>query len=293
MPGVGSRFRAYLKLGRVSNLPTVLTNVMAGACLAGALPSLGDLAPAWIAVSLFYLAGMFLNDAFDLEFDRRHRPERPIPSGELSRSEVIVAGLFLLLMGAVVAVFWSIRHGGWEIGTGGAAIVLIAAILYYDYFHKSISYGPLIMALCRTLVYLMAAFIFTTSLQAGPFIGGVLLFIYMAGLTELARKEHLNHTAGGHAVALLLAPLLILAYSFSTEALLVAAPFLVWSLYSTGIFLRGRSNDRQRGIGHLLAGICLLDALMIASTVAPSAYVVFALAAFLVTLFLHRLVAGT
>lgn len=293
MPGIETRLRAYLQLGRVSNLPTVLTNILAGASLAGALPSIGALLPAWIAVGLFYLAGMFLNDAFDVEFDREHRPERPIPSGKVSQREVIIAGLSLLVAGGVIAVLWSGQQGGSEAGTAGTATALIVAILYYDYFHKSISYGPLIMALCRTLVYLMAALIFTATLELEPVIGGILLFVYMTGLTALARREHLDDTGGGHAVALLLAPLLVLVYSFSAPALLVAAPFLVWTLYSAGIFLRGRSDSRQRGIAHLLAGICLLDALMMASAGAPLGYVAFALAAFLVTLFLHRLVAGT
>ena len=57
--------RIALRLGRVSNLPTVWTNVAAAAVLAGVpLASLGVLALA-VACSLFYVGGMFLNDAFD------------------------------------------------------------------------------------------------------------------------------------------------------------------------------------------------------------------------------------
>src|SRR5690606_5984177 len=242
MTGIQSRLLAYLKLGRVSNLFTVLTNILAGASLAGALPSLGDLFPAWTAVSLFYLAGMFLNDAFDVEFDRHYRPERPIPSGEVSQREVIIVGLLLLVGGGVIAVVWSNRQGGSEIGTAATAVALIGSIIYYDYFHKLISYGPLIMALCRMLVYLMAALIFTATLEIEPVVGGVVLLVCMTGLTSLARREHLDATGGGHAVALLLAPLLVLVYSFSASALLVAVPFLIWTLYSAGIFRRGRSD---------------------------------------------------
>jgi 4-hydroxybenzoate polyprenyltransferase len=35
------------------------------------------LVPLMLSLSLCYVAGMFLNDAFDREFDARHRPERP------------------------------------------------------------------------------------------------------------------------------------------------------------------------------------------------------------------------
>ena len=47
--GVG----VYLRLGRVSNLPTVWTNVIAGALLAGAPPSLRVLVPLALALSAF------------------------------------------------------------------------------------------------------------------------------------------------------------------------------------------------------------------------------------------------
>ena len=38
-----------------------------------------------ITSSCFYIAGMVLNDCFDVEQDRRERPQRPIPSGRISR----------------------------------------------------------------------------------------------------------------------------------------------------------------------------------------------------------------
>ena len=61
------RVAVYLRLGRVSNLPTVWTNVLAGATLAGARPAVGRFAVLCGIVSLFYVAGMFLNDAFAYE----------------------------------------------------------------------------------------------------------------------------------------------------------------------------------------------------------------------------------
>ena len=70
------RWSVALALGRVSNLPTVWTNALAGVVLAGG--AAGDARLPWIvlAVSLCYVAGMYLNDAFDRDFDARHRPER-------------------------------------------------------------------------------------------------------------------------------------------------------------------------------------------------------------------------
>ena len=88
-----SRAHTYLRLGRVSNLPTVWTNVLAGVALSGARAPAGTAVLLALALSLFYVGGMFLNDAFDREVDTRERPERPIPSGTVFVAEGTHEGL--------------------------------------------------------------------------------------------------------------------------------------------------------------------------------------------------------
>src|ERR1700685_242187 len=73
-----------LRLGRVSNLPTVWTNVLVGAVLSGGDWRGWQLGLMLVAMSLFYVGGMYLNDYFDRAIDARERPEPPIPSGEIS-----------------------------------------------------------------------------------------------------------------------------------------------------------------------------------------------------------------
>ena len=72
-----------LRLGRISNLPTVWSNTLVGAVLVGGGSPDGRLFALLIAMSLFYVAGMYLNDAFDWPIDAQERPERPIPAGEV------------------------------------------------------------------------------------------------------------------------------------------------------------------------------------------------------------------
>mgnify|MGYP002525814088 FL=1 len=95
--------KALLLLGRVSNLPTVWSNCLAAWLLAGgALVESADVQRfAWLiaGATLLFLAGMFLNDAFDVQFDREHRPGRPIPSGAISVKAVWVLGIGQLLLG--------------------------------------------------------------------------------------------------------------------------------------------------------------------------------------------------
>ena len=90
--------RTLLLLGRVSNLPTVWSNCLAGWLLGGA-GAFDTLAVLGVGATLLYWAGMFLNDALDVQFDHRHRPERPIPSGAIREGAVWQWGLSFLVLG--------------------------------------------------------------------------------------------------------------------------------------------------------------------------------------------------
>ena len=89
----------FLKLSRVSNLPTVWTNSLTGVVLVGSSNEINEIVPIIIALSFFYVGGMFLNDAFDAEIDSIERPERPIPSGVISKMTVFSLGFSFLGIG--------------------------------------------------------------------------------------------------------------------------------------------------------------------------------------------------
>ena len=59
-----------LALCRISNLPTVWTNVLAAIVLSSAALSLADFLLLCLVLSCFYSAGMCLNDLVDSEEDR-------------------------------------------------------------------------------------------------------------------------------------------------------------------------------------------------------------------------------
>jgi len=172
---------ALLRLARISNLPTVWSNVLAASVLAGGIDS-SDLAVVLLAMSALYTGGMILNDAFDQEFDKSARPERPLPSGAISPATVWTSGGALLIAGfALLASF-----GG---ASGIAGLALVAAILIYDAWHKGNPISPLIMGLCRALVYIGTALAAAGVLSAPVLIAALVLFTYVAGLTQLAKHE--------------------------------------------------------------------------------------------------------
>src|SRR5438045_8697498 len=104
------RLHAWLELARISNLPTVWTNVLAGWLLAGGLWDWRPLTWLLAGGSLMYTAGMILNDAIDVKFDCEHRQERPIPSRRVSPSAAWGAGIVMLVAGAAI---WFFGCGAW------------------------------------------------------------------------------------------------------------------------------------------------------------------------------------
>lgn len=180
MSGRPSLLRDYLLLARVSNLPTAWTNVAAGLAAAGA-PLAAGLLPA-ASVSLFYTAGMFLNDAFDAPFDEVARPDRPVPSGRVSRAHAFAAGGALMALALVALAF--ARHPGAALGAGA---LLAAAIVFYDAKHKQRWYGPVVMGLCRALVYVTAAAA-AAAVTAPVVAAAVVMWSYVIGLTLVAKR---------------------------------------------------------------------------------------------------------
>ena len=91
-PETKKYLRTLLVLGRVSNLPTVWSNCLAGWLISGP-GSIGALLLLCGGATALYIGGMYLNDAFDADFDRQFRRERPIPSGAISVTAVWRIGL--------------------------------------------------------------------------------------------------------------------------------------------------------------------------------------------------------
>jgi 4-hydroxybenzoate polyprenyltransferase len=178
---MGSKLRAWLVLSRLSNLPTVWTNVLAGGVVAGAAADV-RLAAAAGAISLLYVGGMILNDVCDANHDRAHRVRRPIPAGVITRAAA--AGASGLLMGTglgfIAAAGLSESAVAWALG-------LVAAIVYYDVWHKQDPAAPLVMGVCRGLVYTLAAAAATGGVPPSVWLPAFVMTAYVAAFTFAAR----------------------------------------------------------------------------------------------------------
>lgn len=147
---------ALLRLARLSNAPTVVSQCLAGAAL-GALAQ-GETAIDWAAfarstgmVLLTYAGGMILNDVLDEPVDRIERPGRPLPAKAIGRTTAAAAATACL--GGALALAWTLGH---QTEARVATALVIAAVLY-DAMHLFSAATTVLLGACRGLVYVLAA----------------------------------------------------------------------------------------------------------------------------------------
>jgi len=197
------RWLSCLRLLRAPAAFTAVSDVLMGFFLTHdpiqAEPGLLALVAASVGV---YLAGMVLNDVYDVEQDARERPWRPLPAGYISVSTARGLGFGLLLTGVLC---------GWAAGlafSGGAAAPLRAGLIIsalaalawgYDVGLKRTPLGPVAMGGCRLLNVLLGMSLagpsFVSEAPAfGFFLPGHICVacgfgVFIAGVTVLARRE--------------------------------------------------------------------------------------------------------
>jgi 4-hydroxybenzoate polyprenyltransferase len=237
----------------------VTSNVLAAIALTYARPTLATTVLACVAMSVMYVAGMFLNDAYDRDHDRVHRPERPIPSGKVDPASVFAAGFAMLLTGvATVAVAAVASGAGWK--PVMSAGVLASLIVFYDTNHKANPLAPLVMGMCRACVYTTAALL-VSSVSGDVVTGTALLIAYLIGLTYVAKQENLVDLPNLWPLAFLGAPFVI-ARPHGAIALAIYVLFAVSVLRALWLVRERRIKPAVTG---LIAGISLYDALVCAN----------------------------
>ncbi|MEN8693594.1 MAG: UbiA family prenyltransferase [Akkermansiaceae bacterium] len=138
-----------LAMSRFANLPTVWSNALLGFVISTTLtgiPSFQTIALLSLGLSCLYLGGCFFNDWMDIEFDTKHRPDRPIPAGRWSRKTIGLFALVLLISGLVLIGLVSLASLIFAIG-------IVICIALYTKWHKTNLFSLLFMAGARMLIY--------------------------------------------------------------------------------------------------------------------------------------------
>ncbi|HEY1716719.1 MAG TPA: UbiA family prenyltransferase [Verrucomicrobiae bacterium] len=282
------QFRTLLILGRVSNLPTVWSNCLAGWWLSGG-GNVWKLPLLFFGVSALYTGGMFLNDAFDADFDRQRRASRPIPSGAISLQSVWRWSFAWLGLGALSLII---------IGktTGMLALALLICIIIYDAAHKAITASPWLMGLCRFWVYVIAGTTAANGLNGNSIWCGFALAFYIVGLSYVARRESFRGPVPYWPLLLLAAPIflamLMNANGARKAAMFVSLVFVLWVARCARTIFFGGEVNVGRIVSGLLAGIIFVDWLAVAPQCPRELSALF-LILFGATLWLQRFVPAT
>lgn len=180
---------AWLRIIRLPTVFTALSNILCGYFVTRQ-PAVSEMGQQyslfWLLGSTvgLYLGGMVLNDVFDASLDAVERPERPIPSGQISRGEAAVFGAALMACGLIAAAF-----AGWL--SILIASIIAVAVISYDARLKATVFGPFNMGLCRGLNLLLGASTipFEQLHQHAVLFAAITLAVYIVGVTWFSRSE--------------------------------------------------------------------------------------------------------
>jgi len=296
------KFKAYLATGRVSNLPTIWCQAYTALLFVSAVyentPLNNHTWTAFVitlcflclAGSMFYVGGCGLGDFYDIKYDKKHKPLRPLPSGVISPQRVALIS-WVLLVSAWLAIplfsYFSLTRIITEASNSPnlldqtiiPATLLFLSIFFYSKLHKKhprISLG--LMGLSRALLVTVVMSLAVsanihahieeiygenTPLKYKALLYPLSLFIYTIAFAKIAQTEH-NTTPIKRVwvIPLFLASIFSFSNPFSgnpTNTGILLFFFILFVLWQI-VALRHIPKNKGAFVGKAIAGFCLIDA---------------------------------
>lgn len=179
--------RAYLQLIRYGNClmaafsaaigVLIAYNIISGS--AGSIPfPLNAIIYVGSVVFLVTGAGNVINDYYDVEIDRINKPERPIPSGRISKSKALYFSVSLFTVGTIIAFFINVICG---------IIALFNSLLLVYYaatLKRTVLIGNLSIGYLTGSTFLFGGAVFYTN----DGIEAVFVLFLLATLATIARE---------------------------------------------------------------------------------------------------------
>ncbi|MHC4625902.1 MAG: UbiA family prenyltransferase [Planctomycetota bacterium] len=285
--------KKYATLTRISNLPTCWTNVLTGCAIGSAAGSeplaILPVIILSIIISLFYMAGMALNDLGDVRIDKERRPERPIASGLISPRAALIFVVILFAAAFVLLVVY-FRHCTY------LGMLLAAMIVLYDLTHKRFSCAVVFMACCRVLIYVISAWAVIDTgkrgLSTDIAIASAILGLYITFVTLIARSENRQQLDKRRWLSIAIMLLVPAAFALSVPTTIypcIIAMALLIILSRAALLALAESPRTKQAVMTWLACICLLDCLMLAVLASPMPAVIAGLCFVVVTLSHYRI----
>lgn len=228
------KLTGYLRLMRPANIVTAVADILAGVVIAG-YASTGNQFSSLLPVFLLILStiglyggGVVFNDVFDSKLDAIERPERPIPSGLVSKTNATALALCLYAMALIAAAF--VHPKMLSLSFLFAVIIAVLATVYDKWGKHHSLLGPVNMGLCRGFNLLLGMSINPTGVMQYWWLA-IFPVIYIGAITMISRDE----VYGGKRITLCLAAffyLIVLStiswFAVERNQLLYAAAFILF-----------------------------------------------------------------
>lgn len=217
------KIKAYLQLTRPANIITAIADIWAGFAVSGAAALLISQKEAvtedsfilpliWLSLSTIglYGGGVAFNDVFDAKLDAVERPERPIPSGRVKKSNAALMAGLLILFGVLAAFQVNLWSGFIALSVG------LLAVLYDAWGKHQAIFGPINMGLCRAGNLLLGISVMP-ALLLDFWALGLIPLAYVSAITMISRGEvhgkNKSALIGGFGVyIIIIASLLVIAF---------------------------------------------------------------------------------
>jgi len=222
-----------------------------------------------VSSGLLYIAGIVLNDYFDIEIDKKERPSRPLPSGKISKGYALTIAIVALLIANIIALV---------VGPISLAISLALTLLIiaYDYQLKYTVIGPFAMGGTRFLNVIFGAspvllYIDNHSVAIVAAAASS-LFFYVSSITILSKKEVGNERPNSTLVILIvfgvilaivpLGVLLQLEWTFLLNLSIFAAVIIV----TFRQYIAKEVLSVQKAVRNMVISIIILDSVFVTGT---------------------------
>jgi 4-hydroxybenzoate polyprenyltransferase len=279
-------FRQYTSLVRLPNLFSAASNILPGYCIIVAtIPSsfsntnVLHLAGLMVTSSLLYMAGIVFNDYFDIEIDKKERPTRPLPSGNVSKRKALTIAISSMIAANIISLVIS-----WM--SFVFAVILTSIIIAYDsrLKHKTII-GPISMSFARFVNVILGAspafpvlILSRESITMLLFIA-TMLFLYILSISILSKKEvrskatRLNIIFPFAIVFVVITSIAIIGLIgiFQTVSFVNLALFSVVMIITFLPILRGQASltpvDIRNTIRNMIISIIILDSVFVSGVI--------------------------
>ena len=260
--------RDYLVLVRLPNLFTLPSNILVGMAIVSSLAfTLTSFTQFLLLVTisvLLYCVGIVLNDLYDFDIDKKERPNRPLPSGKISRRSAIVLVAIFSTLALILSLLVSFS-------TLVISSILFLTIFGYDKYLKNTHAGPLTIASARVMNILLGTSVSFRSVDSYSQIVTltfvlIITFVYVSLIGFISRYEVRGFSDNAKLlppaiVAIVISSIILFSLMgfFKLESLIILSLFSLIMLISFSRIYRRDSGRTQQIVRNMILSIIVLD----------------------------------